>query len=90
MAAFVSIGRWNDWIDCALPYVQGRRVLEIGHGPGHLQEIFASKHRGLVAGLDESPQMGRLAKKRLLQAGYLNVNLARGSGAVASVRGGCV
>ena len=38
VAAVVSIGRWNQWIDSALPFVQGRRVLEIGHGPGHLQE----------------------------------------------------
>ena len=77
VAAFVSIGRWNDWVDCALPYVQGHRVLELGHGPGHLQKLLRSEHTGLVAGLDESSQMGLLAKKRLLKAGYPNINLTR-------------
>ncbi len=49
---------------CALPFIEGRRVLEIGHGPGHLQRALLS--RGLVAvGIDESTQMGRLAKRNL-------------------------
>ena len=77
VAAFVSIGRWNDWIDCALPYIEGRRVLEIGHGPGHLQERLQAQLPGMIVGLDESSQMGRLAKSRVLKAGYPNVKLTR-------------
>ena len=62
VAATVSFGRWKDWIVEVVPFIAGTRVLEIGHGPGHLQRILLS--RNLVAvGLDESPQMGRLAKR---------------------------
>jgi ubiquinone/menaquinone biosynthesis C-methylase UbiE len=60
----VSFGRWKDWIMEVVPFIEGTRVLEIGHGPGHLQRLLLS--RGLVAvGLDESRQMGRLAKRRI-------------------------
>ena len=77
VAAVVSIGRWNQWIDSALPFVQGRRVLEIGHGPGHLQEHLRLRHPGLIVGLDESPHMGRLSRNRLLKAGIPLPNLTR-------------
>lgn len=77
VAAVVSLGRWQDWVQAVLPFVQGMRVLELGHGPGHLQRLLRS--RGLlVVGLDESRQMGRLAKKRLAHDGYTQFNLSRG------------
>src|SRR5215210_3797866 len=64
VAATVSLGRWKDWVLSVVPFIEGRRILEIGHGPGHLQHLLLS--RGLLAvGLDESPQMGRLAKHNL-------------------------
>ena len=64
VAATVSFGRWNDWVLEVVPFIEGRRILEIGNGPGHLQRVLLS--RGLVAvGLDESPQMGQLAKRRI-------------------------
>jgi ubiquinone/menaquinone biosynthesis C-methylase UbiE len=64
VAATVSFNRWKDWVMSALPFVEGRRVLEIGHGPGHLQRVLLS--RGLVAvGIDESAQMSRLAQRNL-------------------------
>ncbi len=44
----------------ALPYLEGPRVLELGHGPGHL--LTALRQRGLQAvGLDLSRQMGLIA-----------------------------
>ncbi len=47
-----------------LPFIKGTPILELGHGPGHLQRALL--HQGLfVVGLDESAQMGRLAKRRL-------------------------
>ena len=62
VAAVVSIGRWKDWIQTVIPFIAGTRILEIGHGPGHLQRILRT--RGLLAvGLDESRQMGFLAKR---------------------------
>jgi ubiquinone/menaquinone biosynthesis C-methylase UbiE len=64
VAATVSMGRWKDWVMSILPFIEGTRVLEIGFGPGHLQRVLLS--RGLIAvGIDESPQMARLAKRNL-------------------------
>lgn len=77
VAAAVSFGRWNDWVREVLPHIHGTRVLEVGHGPGHLQRSLLDLGLAPV-GLDESDQMGRLAKARLLKSGYAKINLARG------------
>lgn len=90
VAATVSMGRWKDWVLSVLPFIEGDRILEIGHGPGHLQRALLER-KMLAFGIDESPQMGRLAKRNLLRffrsekAGlghrplaYTQINLARG------------
>lgn len=64
VAAAVSFNRWKDWVLSVVPLIEGKRVLEIGHGPGHLQRVLLSL--GLFAvGIDESAQMGLLAKRNL-------------------------
>lgn len=79
VAWMVSLGRWKDWVQSVLPFIEGTRVLELGHGPGHLQRILLS--RGLLpVGLDESRQMGYLAKKHLSRYGYTQPALIRGLG----------
>jgi len=76
VAAVISLGHWNEWVRSILPYVQGSRVLELGHGPGILQ--LALHERGFqVFGLDESCQMSRQAARRLRKKG-MDVNLSRG------------
>jgi len=76
VAAIVSVGRWNDWMRTAIPYLKGQRILEIGYGPGHLQ--VALRQKGLIVfGLDESRQMGRLTLARLKHTG-LPAALSRG------------
>ena len=88
VAATVSLGRWKDWVLSVLPFTQGARILEIGHGPGHLQRALLDRNL-LAVGLDESTQMGRLAKHNLTRflrlkttrkdvSGYAQVNLTRG------------
>ncbi len=64
VSAFVSIGRWQDWIKTVIPFIQGTRILEIGFGPGHLQRILLDR-KLFTVGLDESRQMAYLAKGRL-------------------------
>ncbi|NTU63042.1 MAG: hypothetical protein HGB05_06465, partial [Chloroflexi bacterium] len=36
VAWLVSLGQWQAWGRTTLDRVRGPRVLEIGHGPGHL------------------------------------------------------
>ena len=75
VAAVVSLGRWQSWVSCVLPHLDGR-VLEIGFGPGHLQ--LSLNERGLAAyGVDESRQMAAHARRRLHRHHY-PANLARG------------
>jgi len=62
----VSLGRWNYWIRASMPYIHGPLVLELGHGPGHLQVTLSAT--GFTAiGLDQSPHMSHLARRRLLR-----------------------
>ncbi len=76
VAAVVSIGRWNNWTQAVIPFIEGTRVLEIGYGPGHLQRILQT--RGLFAvGLDESRQMAYLAKRNTDGSARLTRGLAQ-------------
>jgi ubiquinone/menaquinone biosynthesis C-methylase UbiE len=64
VAWVVSLGRWKNWVFATLPELPGLRVLELGHGPGHLQ--LALHNKGLQSfGIDRSRQMGRIARRRL-------------------------
>jgi ubiquinone/menaquinone biosynthesis C-methylase UbiE len=78
VAWLVSLGRWRSWVTALLPELHGPRVLELGHGPGHLQ--LAMRNQGLDAlGVDLSAQMGRLAGRRLRSSGR-TPNLVRADG----------
>ena len=76
VAAAVSFNRWQDWVVEVIPFIEGTRILEIGHGPGHLQRILL--RRGLVAvAIDESRQMSYLAKRRTDGSARLTRGLAQ-------------
>jgi ubiquinone/menaquinone biosynthesis C-methylase UbiE len=82
VAATVSFGDWKDWVFSIIPFIKGTRVLELGHGPGHLQRILLAQppvgNRGLFAvAIDESAQMGTLAKRRLGSSAKLTRALAQ-------------
>lgn len=62
VAATVSMGKWKNWVLSVAPFVEGNRILEIGHGPGHLQRALLKRNL-LSVGIDESAEMGRLAKR---------------------------
>lgn len=79
VAWLVSFGHWIEWTKTTLPHLHGTRLLELGHGPGHLQRAILDLGQFAV-GLDESPQMSRLAQQRLLRSGYAQINLTRGIG----------
>lgn len=70
VASFVSFGQWKNWGRSILPFINGTHILELGHGPGHLQRTFlAQPPAGNLkidsVAIDESAQMGKLAKRRL-------------------------
>lgn len=65
----VSLGEWGRWQQAGLAYLNGRKILEIGHGPGHLLLQLAEDDKKVV-GLDLSPYMGRQAKRRLTEQGF--------------------
>lgn len=79
VAWLVSLGRWRSWVRAALPELHGPRVLELGHGPGHLQVDMAARQLQPF-GLDRSPQMGRLALRNSRKSG-LAARLVRGDAA---------
>lgn len=78
VAWLVSLGRWNSWIFTVLPELTGPRILELGHGSGHLQ-VAMRKQDIFPFGIDLSPQMTRQAQARLRRAGAAP-NLVRARG----------
>jgi len=81
VAAAVSFNRWRDWVMSVIPFIEGNRVLEIGHGPGHLQRLLLTLRHGsgqargpFAVGIDESAQMGRLAKRNLTRRSSLRLS----------------
>lgn len=69
VAAMVSLGMWQDWVRAVIPYLKEEKILELGHGPGHLQAELLQKGFP-VTGVDLSPQMSRQAARRLRKKGY--------------------
>jgi ubiquinone/menaquinone biosynthesis C-methylase UbiE len=68
VAALVSRGLWRHWIGAAVPFVRGPRELELGSGTGYLQRELQAAGIGAI-GLDASPQMLRLARRKVLRSG---------------------
>ncbi len=76
VALAVSFNRWNDWVREVLPFIEGKRILELGHGPGHLQRLLR-RDGWLAIGIDESAQMGRLARRNTSGNARLTRGLAQ-------------
>jgi ubiquinone/menaquinone biosynthesis C-methylase UbiE len=76
VAWVVSFGQWKDWVFSILPLIEGARILELGHGPGHLQRSLLDRGWFAVA-IDESKQMGGIAKRRLGASAKLTRGLAQ-------------
>jgi ubiquinone/menaquinone biosynthesis C-methylase UbiE len=68
VAWLVSFGQWKAWGRTAIPLLVGEDILELGHGPGHLMKTLYENGLRPV-GLDASPQMVRIARRRLRRAG---------------------
>lgn len=66
----ISMGLWRKWLAATQPFLPGPTILEIGHGPGHLQEMLAATG-SCIFGLEPSSQMVQIAAHRLVSKGYL-------------------
>lgn len=66
----VSLGRWTKWIECVRPFITGSFILELGFGPGHLQE-FLSREDFILTGIDLSAQMAHISSSRLKRLGII-------------------
>lgn len=76
VAAAVSFNRWKDWVSRVPPFIEGTRILELGHGPGHLQRLLR-RDGWLAVGIDESPQMSRLARRNTRGSARLTRGIAQ-------------
>jgi ubiquinone/menaquinone biosynthesis C-methylase UbiE len=68
VAWLVSFGQWRAWGRTALDRVRGPRVLELGHGPGHLLIALGRAGRCQPIGVDISPHMIAQAQQRIRRA----------------------
>ena len=66
VAWLVSAGQWRTWQRAVLPLLPAGPVLEIAHGTGNLLADLLAQGRPAI-GLDRSPQMGRIARRKLLR-----------------------
>jgi ubiquinone/menaquinone biosynthesis C-methylase UbiE len=67
----VSLGNWRRWQRTGLPHLDaapGDLILELGHGTADLQVDLANSGLKPV-GIDLSPYMGRIARRKLRRAG---------------------
>jgi ubiquinone/menaquinone biosynthesis C-methylase UbiE len=71
VAWVVSLGAWGAWIESSVEHIRGPAVLELGHGTGHLQRVLWGIPGLRPIGMDESAQMGRLARRRAVPPGRL-------------------
>ena len=68
VAWLVSFGQWQAWGRAAIDRVRGHRVLELGHGPGHVLIALARAGRSPI-GIDLSPNMISLAQQHIQREG---------------------
>jgi ubiquinone/menaquinone biosynthesis C-methylase UbiE len=73
----VSLGQWRAWQRTALAEVRGERVLELAFGTGDLLLDLHALGTVHPTGLDLSPYMLRIARRKMRQQG-IHVPLVRG------------
>lgn len=64
VAAATSVGQWTTWRRTVLEHLPAGRLLELGHGTGHLLRDLRTQGTSVV-GIDPSPQMTHIAAERL-------------------------
>lgn len=70
VAWMVSFGQWAAWRRTVVPYLRDGALLDLAHGTGGLMADLVDMGR-MPIGLDLSPYMGRIARRRLLRKGIV-------------------
>ena len=60
----VSLGRWDAWRRASLPFVRGKRILEVGFGTGELLPVLQRGQRRVI-GIEPSAAMQRISWQKL-------------------------
>jgi len=80
VSSVVSLGQWRRWQRAGIPHLDlepGQSVLELAHGTGNMQiDLLAAGFHSV--GLDLSPNMGGLARRKLRRLD-LPADLVRGT-----------
>ncbi|MCY4070896.1 MAG: class I SAM-dependent methyltransferase [Chloroflexi bacterium] len=94
VSRLVSLDQWRNWQRSVLPYlddISSGVILELAHGTGALQVDLLRANCSTVA-IDLSPNMGRIAQKRLSREGLATdllradaLSLPFGNGSFAAV-----
>ena len=87
VSTVVSLGAWGCWQQAALKYINPNGlILELAHGTGNLQiDLIGAGHQ--TVGYDLSPNMGRIARRKLIQH-KLTPRLTRGAAQALPFRNG--
>ena len=67
---------WKTWLERALPYIQGQRVLEVSFGTGYLLMQYADRFE--TYGVDINARMVAVAKRNLENSG-MRADLKQGN-----------
>ncbi len=63
VSAIVSRGEWREWTRASIPFIRGRRVLEIAFGTGNLElDLVAAGYAPV--GIDLSPYMAAITQRK--------------------------
>ncbi|MCS7261587.1 MAG: class I SAM-dependent methyltransferase [Anaerolineae bacterium] len=68
VAWLVSFGQWAAWRRTVVPYLREGPLLDLAHGTGGLMADLVQMG-WMPVGLDLSPYMGRIARRKLLRKG---------------------
>lgn len=68
---------WKKWIKKVIPYIEGKKILEVSFGNGYLMTQYVKD--GLeIHGIDYNEKMLEIASRKILKKG-MNVKLSKGN-----------
>lgn len=69
---------WKKWITSVLPYIEGKKILEVSFGSGYLMTQYGEKNKYEITGIDYNEKMIELTKSKL-KSSKINADLFQGN-----------